>query len=197
MPARRAPPTPPGRRGEVDASEERRASEGRRAEADWRSPPPRLRVRTIRLVAPSADRAARRRRWLARCLRRHYDLDSVPETIAARIRAVDCHTESQALILTLDTGTRLIDRGDRIDVVGTADDVAIAELVACVVRRGWAAVTVHGDAAFRAAATRALLEAGIAVANAPVAQPEAEGRGARNCNDEAAPEVATGLPALR
>ena len=172
MPARPAPPTPPGRRGEVDASE------GRRAEADWRSPAPRLRVRTIRLVAPSADRAARRRRWLARCLRRHYDLDWVPETIAARIRAVDWHTESQALILTLDTGTRLIDRHDRIDVVGDADDVAIAELVACVVRRGWETVTVHGDAAFRAAATRALLEAGIVIANAPVAQPETDGQDA-------------------
>ncbi len=162
MPARRAPPTPPGRRGE----------------ADWRSPAPRLRVRTIRLVAPSADRAVRRRRWLARCLRQAYDLDWVPETIAARIRAVDWHTESQALILTLDTGTRLIDRHDRIDVVGDADDVAIAELVACVRRRGWELVEVFGPPGFRAAAARALLEAGIEVENAPAVQPETDGQDA-------------------
>ena len=129
-------------------------------------------------MGTSRDREVRRRRWVARRLRRHYDLDWVPETIAARIRAVAWHADSQALIPTLDTGTRLIDRHDRIDVVGTADDVAIAELVACVLRRGWEAVTVHGDAAFRAAATRALLEAGIEVANAPAVQPETDGQDA-------------------
>lgn len=172
------------------------------AERQWTEaarPPPLalVRHRAVRRAGTSPDREIRRRRWLARCLRQAYDLDWVPETIAARIRAVDWHAESQALILTLDTGTRLIDRHDRIDVVGTADDVAIAELVACVGRRGWEAVTVHGDAAFRAAATRALREAGIAVANAPAARPEAEGWDASGYNNDAAPEAATGLPALR
>ena len=143
-----------------------------RRPAEAARPPPLAPVRhqAVRRVGTSRDREVRRRRWVARCLRRHYDLDWVPETIAARIVAVDWHADSQALILTLDTGTRLIDRHDRIDVVGTADDVAIAELVACVVRRGWEAVTVHGDPGFRAAATRALLEAGIEVANAPAAK---------------------------
>ena len=137
-----------------------------------------VRHQAVRRAGTSRDREVRRRRWVARCLRRHYDLDWVPESLAARIVAVAWHATLEAIVLTLASGTRLIDRHDRIDVVGTADDVAIAELVACVVRRGWEAVTVHGDAGFRAAATRALLEAGIEVANAPSTQPETRGEGA-------------------
>ena len=180
MPTSRRHRLPPERRG---------------AEAAPPLPSAPLRYWAVRRVETSPDREVRRRRWVARCLRQAYDLDWVPETIAARIRAVDWHAESQALILSLDTGTRLVDRHDRIDVVGPADDVAIAELVACVSRRGWEAVTVYGDAAFRAAATRALLEAGIAVTDAPAARPEAAGPDASNHRNEAAPEAATGLPA--
>ena len=141
-----------------------------RRPAEAARPPPLAPVRhqAVRLAGTSRDREVRRRRWVARCLRRHYDLDWVPETIAARIRAVTWHATLEAIVLTLDTGTRLVDRGDRIDVVGTADDVAIAELVACVRRRGWERVEVFGPPGFRTAAARALLEAGIEVENPPL-----------------------------
>ncbi len=111
----------------------------------------------------SADREARRRRWIAQCLRRAYDLDWVPDSVAARIIAVEWRADVEALVITLDTGTRLVDRSERIDVVGRVDDVAIAELVACVQRRGWAAVIVEGSDRFKAAATAALEAVGIEV----------------------------------
>ena len=127
-----------------------------------------LRYWAVRRVETSPDREVRRRRWVARCLRRAYDLDWVPESLAARIVAVTWHSALEAIVLTLAGGTRLIDRHDRIDVIGTADDVAIAELVACVRRRGWERVEVFGPPGFRAAAARALLEAGIEVENPPL-----------------------------
>ena len=74
--------------------------------------------------------------------------------------------------LVLKSGTRIIDRLDRIDVVGTADDVAVSELVEAVQRRGWTSVKVYGGPEFRRAAAMLLqgLEPPIAVADSPLGE---------------------------
>ena len=117
-------------------------------------------------------RLTRRRRWLAATLRDAYDLTWVPESVTARIHAIDVDPTHGAVIITLLSGTRLVDRQDRIDVVGIADDVAIDELVAAVRRRGWDAVELRGDHAFRrAAAIRLqLLDPPITVADSPLTE---------------------------
>ena len=115
---------------------------------------------------------ARRRRWLAAALRDAYDLAWVPESVTARIHAIDVDPAHGAVIITLVSGTRLVDRQDRIDVMGIADDVAIDELVAAVRRRRWDAVELYGDPAFRrAAAIRLqLLDPPIAVVDSPLTE---------------------------
>ena len=64
--------------------------------------------------------------------------------------------ERQTVVLVLASGTRIVDRMDRVDIVGTADDVAVSELVEAVRRRGWMSVEVHGSPGFRRAAARLL-----------------------------------------
>ena len=66
---------------------------------------------------------------------------------------------------------------DRIDVVGTADDVGISELVEAVRCRGWISVRVYGGPKFRRAAAMLLqgLELPIAVADSPSERPTLSG----------------------
>ena len=113
-----------------------------------------------------------RARWLAVAFRNAYDLGWVPEAVVANIASVHVDLEHQAVILVLKSGTRIIDRFDRIDVVGTADDVAVSELVEAVQRRGWTSVKVYGTPEFRRAATMLLqgLEPTIAVADSPLGE---------------------------
>ena len=86
--------------------------------------------------------------------------------------AIDVDRERRAVILTLRSGTRLIDRLDRIDVVSNADDVAVDEMTEAVRRRGWDAVEVYGDLAFRRATALRLqlLEPPVAVADSPLTE---------------------------
>lgn len=67
-------------------------------------------------------------------------------------------------------GTKLIDRPTRIDVIGVADDITVAELVEAVRRRGWSAVSVTGDAPFRRAVAWSMASADppIEVINSPL-----------------------------
>jgi len=120
----------------------------------------------------ASARVGRRTRWLAVAFRNAYDLGWVPEAVVANITSVHVDPEHQAVILVLKSGTRIIDRLDRIDVVGTADDVAVSELVEAVRRRGWTSVKVHGAPAFRRAAAMLLqgLEPPIAVADSPLGE---------------------------
>ena len=96
------------------------------------------------------------------------------ESVAANVKHVYVSHAHAAVVLTLWSGTRLVDRHDRIHVVGEVDDVAVAELVEAVRRRGWDAVELHGDEAFRRAAARALslVEPPIVVAGNPLDQDE-------------------------
>ena len=120
----------------------------------------------------ASARASRRARWLAAAFRNAYDLGWVPEAMVANIASVHVDLEHQAVILVLKSGTRIIDRLDRIDVVGTADDVAVSELVEAVRRRGWTSVKVYGGPEFRRAAAMLLqgLEPPIAVADSPLGE---------------------------
>ena len=133
--------------------------------APWRDPlPPEVAVRLPRHMAvvrvsgreEKHSREARRSRWLAAALRGAYGLGWVPEALVANLVCIDVDEKHQAVILLLRSGTRIVDRQDRIDVVGTADDVAIGELVEAVRRRGWSSVQVHGSLEFRKAAARRL-----------------------------------------
>ena len=97
----------------------------------------------------------RRRRRLAATMREAYDLGWVPESVLVRLR--DVRVEADAVVLTLVTGSRIVDRRDRVEIVGRVDDVAISEIVEAVRRHGWPSVTVEGDMDFRVAAAKALL----------------------------------------
>lgn len=99
-------------------------------------------------------------------LRGAYGTGWLPPSVAARIVRVEPHEEGRAVIITLQGGTRIVDRAERIDIVGRTDDVAIHEMVAAIVRRGWDAVELHGSDDFRRAmALRlALLEPPVPVA---------------------------------
>jgi hypothetical protein len=103
---------------------------------------------------------------------RAYDLNWVPERLVANLARVDMDAEHGAIILVLLSGTRIVDRHDRIDVLGTTDDVAIDEIVEAVRRRGWGTVTVEGDTEFRVAAASALYatEPPVTVINSPLSE---------------------------
>jgi hypothetical protein len=114
----------------------------------------------------------RHARWLAAALRRAYDLRWVPASVVANLAHMDVDQANQAVILTLRSGTRIIDQRTRIHVVGTTDDVAVGEMVAAVQRRGWDAVRLHGNPTFRrAAAIRLqLLDPPVIVADSPLTE---------------------------
>lgn len=112
--------------------------------------------RAVALHPESASRGgARRRRWLAAAMREAYDRGWVPEEAVANLRHV--RVEGDSVVLTLMSGTRLVDRQDRIEIEGRVDDVSVSEIVEAVRRHGWPAVTVEGDMEFRVAAAKALL----------------------------------------
>jgi hypothetical protein len=147
----------------------------------------RLRALTIRLTPPtrnhfgvslctgleSNDESLERHdRWIAAALRRAYDLEWVPESVIVNIFNIEVDQARKAVILTLRSGTRIVDRRTRIDIIGQTDDVAIAEVVSAVQRRGWDAVRLHGPLAFqRAAAVQLqLLDPPVIVADSPLTE---------------------------
>lgn len=134
-----------------------------------------IRREVVLCATPGTTSASTRRsRWIAATMRGAYDMSWVPESIAANVKHVYVNRAHGAVVLTLWSGTRLVDRHDRIYVVGEVDDVAVEELVEAVRRRSWDAVELHGDEPFRRAAARALamIEPPIAVAGNPLDQGE-------------------------
>lgn len=129
--------------------------------------------RTVQVAESERARRKRRAAFLAVLLKRAYSLSEwlPPETLL-HLRRVDVHPETGTVLITLNSGTRILDTGDRVTVRGTADDIAISELVACAERRGWQAVEVSGSAEFRAEASRALLLRGIDVVDCPLTPEE-------------------------
>ena len=103
-------------------------------------------------------------------MRQAYDTGWLPPSVADRVAGVRVDAAAATVILTLVTGSILVDRLDRIDILGSADDVAVAEIAAAVRRRGWDDVTVEGTGAFRVAAAKALyaLVPPVTVADTPL-----------------------------
>ena len=119
-----------------------------------------------------AERRARRQRWVAANMARAYDMAWVPERLVANLDRVDVDADHGAIILVLLSGTRIVDRQDRIDVIGKADDVAVEEVAEAVRRRGWRAVSLEGDMDFRVAAAKALyaMSPPVNVLHSPLSQ---------------------------
>ncbi len=111
---------------------------------------------TIRLADGVPDRKGRRAAWIAVQLRQAYDTGWLPPSVADRIVRVKVDEQAKAVVITLLSGTVLVDRRDRIDVVGRTDDMAVEELAEAVLRRGWDAVLVEGEPEFRVAVARRL-----------------------------------------
>lgn len=130
--------------------------------------------RAIRLVTTDEGRVERQRRFRLLLLRRAYPLSHwLPPEAVLHLARVDLDPEGTRLLLTLTSGTKLLDTGDRILVQGHADDITVAEMAACVERRGWMMVEVSGDPAFRIEMSRELLSRGIEVADCPLPAEEA------------------------
>ncbi|PPQ34071.1 LPD7 domain-containing protein [Rhodopila globiformis] len=105
---------------------------------------------------------------MARQVRHAADLAWVPESVGIHIVKVEWRAADAALVLTLRTGTQIIDRRDEVVALGEPDSNAIALMVACAQRHGWLSAAVHGSEAFRVAAARALLAAGIKIVDPPL-----------------------------
>lgn len=113
-------------------------------------------ARTIRHAVGVPDRKARRAAWIAIQLRQAYHTGWLPPSVADRIDRVKIDEQANAVVITLLSGTLLVDRRDRVDVIGRADDMAVEELAEAVRRRGWDTVVVEGDQEFRVAISRRL-----------------------------------------
>ncbi len=101
----------------------------------------------------SMEAGERRTRWMA-AAQDSYDTSWLPEAVVADLDNVHVDERHQAVIVVLRSETRIVDRLDRVDIVGTAGDVSAGELAEAVLRRGWDQVDVHGPAALhRAIAT--------------------------------------------
>jgi hypothetical protein len=108
-------------------------------------------------------------------LRRAYPLSVwLPAEAVLHLARVDYEPASARLVLTLVTGTKILDTGDRVLLQGHTDDVSVTELVACVERRGWSSVVVEGDHEFRCEMARELLRRGIQVLDCPLSWDEQE-----------------------
>lgn len=129
--------------------------------------------RSVSCAEDERGRRERQLRFRALLLRRAYVLaEHLPLVAVLNLRRIDVDPSGRFVLLTLWSGTQLLDTGDRITVRGNADDVAIDELVACVQRRGWQAVEVNGSPEFRIGAARALLLCGIEVVDCPLSEGE-------------------------
>jgi hypothetical protein len=108
-------------------------------------------------------------------LRHAYPLSVwLPPEAVLHLARVDYDPASARLVLTLITGTKILDTGDRVLLQGHADDIAVSEMAACVERRGWSSVVVEGADEFRREMARELLSRGIEVEDCPLDPREVE-----------------------
>ena len=97
---------------------------------------------------PQED-SARRAAWRAGLLRQAYDTGWLPPSVVRNIRWIDIDRRAGTVTLTLVTGAKLIDTGDRVELHGRTDDVGVREILAAADRRGWGAIEVTGSDEFR------------------------------------------------
>lgn len=127
----------------------------------------------MRAACTDAERAERQRRFRLLLLRHAYPLSVwLPPEAVLHLARVDYDPASARLVLTLTSGTKILDTGDRILVHGHADDIAVSEMAACVERRGWSSVVVEGADEFRREMARELIIRGIEVEDCPLSHEE-------------------------
>lgn len=131
--------------------------------------------RSIRVAEAEPELRFRRERFRLLLLRKAYRLDCwLPPEALLNVRRIDWDDTGARLLLTLWSGTQLLDTGDRIVMRGHADDVSVREMAACVERRGWGSVVVEGDQRFSQEMARELLRRGIEVEDCPLLPGEVE-----------------------
>ena len=109
----------------------------------------------------AGDRSA----WLASVRERGYDI--LP-SLAARVVGVDVDGGHQAVFVRLASGALLVDRLDRLDLLGASDGISTAEFARIAVRRGWMSAEVRGDAAFRRAVAERLRTVDPSIGSTPL-----------------------------
>ncbi|HVJ52424.1 MAG TPA: MobA/MobL family protein [Aliidongia sp.] len=97
-------------------------------------------------------REDRRRKFLAALLASQYDKAWLPPSVAKNVAYI--RTAPGVVQIGLTDGSRLLDTGDQIRVIGRPSDLAIRELVAAADRHGWtspggAEVRIWGSPEFR------------------------------------------------
>jgi hypothetical protein len=113
--------------------------------------------------ADPAERRARKERFVAMMLARHYDVKWLPQGVAERIESVQLDAARHLAFIRLRDGSQIIDAGDAIALRGRWSQDAIKELVEAVSRNGWEAAEVAGTQDFKDRITTAL-----ALRNPPV-----------------------------
>lgn len=129
--------------------------------------------RVVRAACTDAERAERQRRFRLLMLRQAYPLSVwLPPQAVLFLSRVDYDPASARLVLTLTSGTKILDTGDRVLVQGYPDEIAVAEMAACVGRRGWSSVVIEGTPEFRREMARELIMRGIEVEDCPLSPEE-------------------------
>lgn len=131
------------------------------------------RNRTISVAEPERDRKRRRAAFHALLLRNAYSLRGwLPLEALLHLERVEFDRERGHVLIVLTNGARIMDSGDRITMRGEVEDVSVAEMAECAVRKGWTEVEVWGDPEFRMAVSRELLLRGIEVRDCPLSPDE-------------------------
>jgi hypothetical protein len=99
--------------------------------------------------ADAVEKEVRKRRFLARLLREHYDTKWLPPEVANRLKGVKLDKEKRTATLFLKDGGRIVDSGDRISLHGRWTQAAIKEMAEAAARHGWQSVEVTGSKDFR------------------------------------------------
>lgn len=129
------------------------------------------RTRQARQSGPAmqAPADAKKQAYKLRLLADRYGKELPPDVAQhlAWVRARDARPE---VVVQLRDGARIRDDGAAIRAQGTADQRAIAVMIAMAQAKGWDRVNLTGSEAFRRQAAEALTRAGLGVANTDLAE---------------------------
>lgn len=125
--------------------------------------PPKL----VHLIFEANEDAERKKRYKLLLLSKIY-LVRIRSTIKNDLQSIDRRYDGHIHIL-LNSGTRIIDEGDRLHTNNGDDDRAIAVMLEIARAKGWTAINVSGTTDFQARAARAAILAGFDVSNPDLA----------------------------
>lgn len=136
-------------------------------------PLPLARNRTIEVAEGDSQRRRRRTAFHALLLRQAYSIQGwMPPEMLVHLERVDVEPVTGRVVITLTTGALLLDTGDKITLRGEVDDISIAEMAQCILRKGWSEVILTGDDEFRVEMSRELLSMGVEVRDCPLTKEE-------------------------